>query len=107
MKEQENAATRDPFEEYRCEADPSKREKTYAWNTAIGLQKVDGLETSEYLIQTAVKNIEGEISISEAQELIESYYATDRKKCTPHYISAKPVCARTQPSSMAKISLLT
>ena len=82
MKEQENAVTRDPFEEYRREADPSKREKTYAWNTAIGLQKVDGLETSEYLIKTAVKNIEGEISISEAQELIESYYRTDRKKET-------------------------
>ena len=80
MKEQENAVTRDPFEEYRREADPSKREKRYAWSTAIGLQKVDGLKTSEYLIKTAVKNIEGEITISEAQELIESYYRTDRKK---------------------------
>ena len=95
MKEQENAATRDPFEEYRCEADPSKREKTYAWNTAIGLQKVDGLETSEYLIQTAVKNIEGEISISEAQELIESYYATDRKKnAAPRTEEADKVSSR-------------
>ena len=80
MKEQENAVARDPFAEYRREADPSKREKSYAWNTAIGLQRVDGLETSEYLIRTAVKNIEGEITITEAQELIRTYYETDRKK---------------------------
>ena len=80
MKEQENAVKRDPFAEYRREADPSKREKSYAWNTAIGLQKVDGLETSDYLIKTAVKNIEGEITITEAQELIKTYYETDRKK---------------------------
>ena len=70
----------DPFEEYQREADPSKRERSYAWHTAIGLQAVDGLETSEYLKKTAVKNIEGEITISEAQALIESYYKTDRKK---------------------------
>ena len=70
----------DPFEEYQREADPSKRERSYAWHTAIGLQAVDGLETSEYLKKTAFKNIEGEITISEAQALIESYYKTDRKK---------------------------
>ena len=70
----------DPFEEYQREADPSKRERSYAWHTAIGLQAVDGLETSDYLKETAVKNIEGEITISEAQALIESYYKTDRKK---------------------------
>ena len=70
----------DPFEEYQREADPSKRERSYAWHTAIGLQAVDGLETSEYLKKTAFKNIEGEITISEAQALIESYYKTNRKK---------------------------
>ena len=80
MKENENEITRDPFEEYRREADPTKRERSYAWVTAIGLQAVDGLETSDYLKETAVRNIEGEITISEAQSLIDSYYATDRKK---------------------------
>ena len=73
-------AKTDLFEEYRREADPSKRERSYAWDTAIGLQAVDGLETSKYLKETAVKNIEGEITISEAQALIESYYKTDRKQ---------------------------
>ncbi len=70
----------DPFEEYSRETDPSKRERSYAWHTAIGLQAVDGLETSDYLKETAVKNIEGEISLDEAQALIESYYKTDRKR---------------------------
>lgn len=70
---------KDPFEEYQRESDPTKRERSYAWYTAIGLQAVDGLETSEYLKETAVKNIEGEITVSEAQSLIESYYKTNRK----------------------------
>ena len=70
----------DPFEEYQRESDPSKRERSYAWYTAIGLQAVDGLTTSDYLKETAVKNIEGEITLGEAQALIESYYKTDRKK---------------------------
>ena len=70
----------DLFEQYQRESDPSKRERSYAWYTAIGLQAVDGLETSDYLKETAVRNIEGEITLGEAQTLIESYYKTDRKK---------------------------
>lgn len=84
----------DPFEEYQRESDPSKRERIYAWHTAIGLQAVDGLETSDYLKKTAVKNIEGEITLDEAQELIESYYKTDRKKEEPHTEEADKVSSR-------------
>ena len=76
----EEKSNYDPLEEYQRESDPSKRELGYAWHTAIGLQAVDALETSEYLKKTAVRNIEGKITISEAQSLIESYYKTDRKK---------------------------
>lgn len=65
---------KDPFKEYLKESEPDKRSKGYAWNTAIGLQAVDGLEPSEYLIDTAIKNIEGEITLKEAQDLIDSYY---------------------------------
>lgn len=64
----------DSFEEYLRESEPEKRDKGYAWHTAIGLQAVDGLEASEYLIKTAKRNIEGEISIEQAKELIERYY---------------------------------
>ncbi len=64
----------DIFEEYLREKEPQKKEKGYAWHTAIGLQAVDGLETSDYLIDTAKKNIEGDITFEEANRLIHSYY---------------------------------
>lgn len=64
----------DIFEEYLREKEPQKKEKGYAWHTAIGLQAVDGLETSEYLKDTAKKNIEGDITFEEANQLIHSYY---------------------------------
>ena len=60
----------DPFKEYIKQSEPNKRDKGYAWHTAIGLQAVDGLKPSRYLIDTAIKNIEGDISIDEAQELL-------------------------------------
>ncbi len=65
---------KDPFEEYIREANPSKREKGYAWHTAIGLQAVDGLSTSDYLKTLAVRNIEGEISYEEVNSLLQAYY---------------------------------
>lgn len=65
---------KDPFKEYIRESEPDKRDKEYAWHTAIGLQAVDGLKTSDYLVHTAVRNIEGEISFEEANALLQSYY---------------------------------
>ena len=62
------------FTEYIRESESDKRNKGYAWHTAIGLQAVDGLKTSEYLLHTAVRNIEGEISFEEANALLQSYY---------------------------------
>ncbi len=62
------------FESYSKEKEPEKYEKSYAWHTAIGLQAVDGLKPSKYLLDIAIKNIEGEISIDEAQELLHKYY---------------------------------
>ena len=62
------------FDEYIKGGNPSQREKSYAWQTAIGLQDVDGLKPSEYLVQTAKQNIEGDITIDEAKQLIDSYY---------------------------------
>ena len=65
---------KDPFKEYIRETEPEKRDKGYVWHTAIGLQAVDGLKTSQYLVDTAIRNIEGDISIDEANELLNSYY---------------------------------
>lgn len=62
------------FDEYIRQGEPQQREKGYAWQTAIGLQAVDGLKPSDYLIETARKDIEGEITIDEAEQLIKSYY---------------------------------
>lgn len=64
----------DPFKEYIIQTEPGKRDKGYAWQTAIGLQAVDGLRPSEYLIATAINNIEGRIDIDEAQQLLDQYY---------------------------------
>ena len=70
---------KDPFEEYIRQTEPEKREKGYAWQTAIGLQAVDGLTTSKYLIETAIQNIEGNITIEQAQYLLDSYYKENPK----------------------------
>lgn len=73
---------KDPFKEYIKQSEPNKRDKGYAWHTAIGLQAVDGLKTSKYLIDTAIKNIKGDISIDEAQELLNTYYEENPKADT-------------------------
>ena len=60
--------------EYIRQGEPEKIDKSNAWKTAIGLQDVDGLKTSDYLIETAKEHIEGKISITEADKRIHSYY---------------------------------
>ena len=64
----------DQWGEYLRAKEPGVREKAYAWKTAIGLQKVDGLTPSAYLIETAKKNIAGDITLAESRKLIEGYY---------------------------------
>lgn len=64
----------DNFEEYLRQGEPNKAEKAKLWKTAIGLQQVDGLKPSEYLIATAKQNIEGYITIDEVKKRIDSYY---------------------------------
>lgn len=64
------------FDEYIRQGEPEQRVKAGYWQTAIGLQAVDGLKTSKYLQQTARRNIEGEITIDEARELVNQYYVT-------------------------------
>ena len=65
---------RDPFKEYIKESELDTVNRGYVWSTAIGLQAVDGLKPSSYLIDTAIKNIEGKITLKEAQNLIDTYY---------------------------------
>lgn len=60
--------------EYIKQGEPNQVEKTKTWETAIGLQEVDGLKPSEYLIKTAKEHIEGTIDIEEAKIRIDEYY---------------------------------
>ena len=68
------------FEEYSKEKEPAKYYKTYAWKTAIGLQQVDGLEPSEYLIKTAEQSINGDISFDDVHKLITTYYKENKSQ---------------------------
>lgn len=68
------------FDEYIRHTEPSKQEKSSAWSTAIGLQQVDGLTPSKYLFDTARRNIDGDITIDEAQKLINSYYESKTER---------------------------
>lgn len=62
------------LDEYIRQGEPQQRERSEAWKVAIGLQQVDRLQTSDYLLDTAKRHIEGDITIGEAQALIDSYY---------------------------------
>ena len=64
------------FDEYIRQGEPSQKEKAGYWQTAIGLQAVDGLTVSTYLQDTARRHIEGEITIDDARELVNQYYIT-------------------------------
>lgn len=68
------------FDEYIRQGEPSQKEKASIWQTAIGLQAVDGLKVSDYLKETAQKHIEGEIGIDEVRELIKTYYQSKTRR---------------------------
>ena len=84
------------LEEYIKQGEPGKVEKSEAWQTAIGLQAVDGLKTSGYLLDTAKEHIEGNITIDEAQKRIQSYYEhrTERTEVEDNTKEADIVSAR-------------
>ena len=81
------------FKGYETNLEPDKRERAYAWMTAIGLQSVDGLQTSSFLRQTARRNIEGEITQSEAVRLVEEYYDTKEGMSLPADVHEADVVA--------------
>ena len=62
------------FDEYIRQGNPQKKERAEAWRVAIGLQAVDGLKVSDYLLELARRNIEGEISMEEVDKLLDEYY---------------------------------
>ncbi len=84
------------FEVYKKLGEPDKKEKSEIWETAIGLQQVDGLKPSKYLIETAKSHIEGDITFDEVKEQISSYYREKPAKTTDEQeeLEADTVSAR-------------
>ncbi|MBQ7158043.1 MAG: Fic family protein [Treponema sp.] len=76
MSKEKSSSFEIDFDSYIIQSEPDKQENGKLWQTAIGLQQVDGLTPSKYLYETAKRNIDGEISIEEAKQLIDSYYET-------------------------------
>ncbi len=85
---------KDPFGEYIKNLPPTRKELGKVWSAAIGLQDVDGLKTSKYLYETAKKNIDGDITVEEAGELINSYYESKDGQAEPGTEEADKVSAR-------------
>jgi hypothetical protein len=65
------------FEQYIIQGEPVRKERAENWQVAIGLQAVDGLKPSHYLLQTAQGHIEERISIDEVERRIAAYYRTE------------------------------
>lgn len=53
--------TMSEFDEYIVHGEPGQKVKADAWQTAIGLQDVDGLKVSPDLIDTAPQHIDDDI----------------------------------------------
>lgn len=88
------------LDEYIRQGEPEQKEKSEAWEVAIGLQEVDGLQTSEYLLETAKDHIEGKISMDEVERRIASYYEEQRER---NELDADGHEADTVSSRIAKI----
>ena len=85
----------DDFSEYYEATEPGRRERAFAWATAIGLQDVDGLKPSQYLIATAKRHIEGEISQEQARQIVDAYYESkDSHDVPPDMKEADKVSTR-------------
>ena len=77
------------FEEYKKQDEPEKSKKAENWGIAIGLQQVDNLAPSKYLIKVAKDNIEGKISIDEAGEQVSQYYKKNPAKTLKEHMKKK------------------
>ena len=94
------------FEAYERVAEPHKCERASAWRTAIGLQDVDGLKVSDYLKETAVRHIEGDITIDDVREQLKSYYVnkTTHDEDDAEKEEADRVAAEAEASRQAEAS---
>ena len=74
MSEHNDKKTYLNFDEYIRQGEPRKKERAEFWRVAIGLQAVDGLKVSGYLLELARRNIKREITMEEVDKLLDEYY---------------------------------
>jgi hypothetical protein len=92
------AVVMENFDEYLKQGEPGKKERAQNWRIAIGLQQVDGLTPSDYLIELARKNIEGEITLKEVKNRIDAYYehqSNQENDVTPNCAKSKDLINNT------------
>jgi hypothetical protein len=92
------------FDTYIKMGEPGGKERAEAWKTAIGLQAVDGLKTSEYLNETAAKHIEGDITIEQVKELIDTYYQSKTARTPEDDDKEEPENNNTASQQTSKVS---
>ncbi len=83
MSEERSMEQYNEFEQYLRATEPGPKVRAELWQTAIGLQKVDGLEVSDYLVETAKRHIEGEVDIDGVDRLIKTYYKSEAAREIP------------------------
>ena len=83
-------AASDIFAEFKDDPDPEVRQRASNWSFAIGLQDVDHLSVSQFLIDTAKRNIRGEITQAEVARLIEEYHSMGGRREGHYDIRSTP-----------------
>ena len=83
-------AARSIFAEFKDDPDPEVRQRASNWSVAIGLQDVDHLSVSQFLIDTAKRNIRGEITQEEVERLIEEYHSMGGRREGHYDIRSTP-----------------
>lgn len=81
------------YSEYLIQGEPDTRDRVRNWMAAIGLQDVDGLTPSNYMLETVRRNIEGEITIDEVSRLVDEYYSTQENELSTQETTAERIIA--------------
>ena len=74
------------FDEYKNHPDKAVKERANNWSAAIGLQDVDGLSVSEFLIQLARQQIEGKITMDEVTQRLNEHYGHNKSHSSTYEI---------------------
>ena len=74
------------FQEYKNHPDKDVRERASNWSAAIGLQDVDGLSVSDFLIQLARQQIEGNFTMDEVTQRLNEHYGHNKSHSSTYEI---------------------